>query len=147
MTLEDRMTCLGARLGHLNERFGLPQYQHTVVLEAIAGGEQWLVDPNPQVANLQGSSFAWAVNVRPGDFLSEAVQIMGDELVVTGIPRSHGDNRGYSLETLEASRVLIGPTWDGNRYVGGMVYTLVYIAPPQLTTWGLLLALYRPQLE
>lgn len=134
------MTGLGSRLGGLNARFGIPQYQTQVVLEDLTSGVQVLITPNPQVTQLTGSSYGWAKNLRAGEFLTETVQIMGDEIVIEGIPRPFGEGQGYTEAALKGSRYRLGAIWDGTRYTGGTAVTPVYLNGSGLTTWGVLVA-------
>lgn len=128
--LVDRLITLRARLGALPVRLGVPQYQHPVVLSL--GGTYEPMEPAPKVdlVSPTGTSRFFST----GTWLTDQVQIQGDEYLVTGVPRT------YSLEDLREALWLVdavpGPnnTWTGQRC------TCVWVDRNLTVTWSAVLA-------
>lgn len=102
MALVDRMVSLQKKLGVLPVTLGVPQYQGKVVLEIAEG--QVLIEPNPRVQQVDPK--------RVGQYLTDTVQVTGEEIEASGIPRDVNE------DTLKAARWLLNATWDGSKYIG-----------------------------
>ena len=114
MTLISRMTVLSARLSSLHSRFGDPRYPAVY----LVGSPDTQIVPNPLVQPVSANHI--------GKWLSESVQVLGDELVVSFIPRTY-------LET----------TVSRSRYrIGTEVYEVVRVDQEQLT-WTVTLRPFR----
>jgi hypothetical protein len=94
MTLVESLTTLHRRLTSLPSRFDVPSYRDNVVL-VYPDGQQELVEPNPSVKQVDRRFVE--------KWLSDNVQITGEELVVQNVSRE------YDIDLLRSADVLLGP--------------------------------------
>lgn len=103
-TLVGRLTKVGARLSVLPDRLGHPGYR-TIVLRRDNVYTELL--PRPQITQVDPRKI--------GTFLSDNVEIVSDDLVVSGIPRTYDqDLLASATYLLDAELQPDGP-WVGQR--------------------------------
>ena len=92
MTVIDRLTAVAARLGKLPGRLGVPQYRKVIV--QLPSGSQVEPEATWRVVEVDRATI--------GSYLSEQVQVSGEELLISGVPRKTVDYLdGFTKETLE----------------------------------------------
>lgn len=125
MTLIGKLTSLNQRLSGLPSRFGDPRYE-TVILSY--NGVRMVIEPDLKVLQANSPEGSKAMgNLKPEDWLSENVQLNGEEIIVFGIPRT------YPEELVKRSRYEIGTN----------TYDCEYVNMSGLLTYNALLRPYR----
>lgn len=139
-SLVGRLTVVGARIRGLHSRLGEPSYAGSTVIEYQA--TQTLITPNPKVTQIPRKAV--------GTYLSDTVQVFGDEWVVEDIPRAYRDSTG-AIQTLSDDLVATGKYLlfaTQNPSTGlwtGLRCDVEFLDRTHLTTWKAIVRPYRPR--
>lgn len=120
MSLGSRLIGLRARLGTVKDRFDLATSTRAIFIPAI--GAPVPMVPNPTAVTIDAR--------RVGSWLSDAVQIIGDETVLTGVTRLYG------RALIESSDILLDVVEFPEHYTGKLA-RVITVADSNNTTWSL----------
>ena len=130
MALGDNLINLRARLGRVKDRFELATTRQVLIVPRDANPA--LMDPMPTIKGIDAR--------KVGDWLTDEIQILGDELTATGVTRL------YTREYLEGSDLLLDATPTDEGYSGKLARILT-VADNRETVWTLVIRVIEDSYE